>query len=61
MSKKIIKILMERDGMSEEDARDLVVDVKVMMAECNYNPTECELIMAQELRLEPDYLFDLLL
>jgi hypothetical protein len=51
---------MERDGMSEEEARDLVVDVKVMMAECNYNPTECELIMAQELRLEPDYLFDLL-
>lgn len=61
MSKEIVKILMERDGMSEEDAKDLVVDVKCMMAECNYSPNECELIMAQELGLEPDYLVDLLL
>jgi hypothetical protein len=51
---------MERDGMSEEDAKDLVVDVKCMMAECNYNPHECELIMSQELGLELDYIFDLI-
>lgn len=60
MSNRIVKILMERDGMSEEDAKDLVVDVKCMMAECNYNPHECELIMSQELGLELDYIFDLI-
>ena len=61
MSKRIIKILMERDGMDEEEAEDLVGDVKAMMADCDYDPHECELILMQELRLELDYVFDLLL
>ena len=60
MSKRIVKILMDRDGMSQEEAEDLVGDVKAMMADCDYDPTECELIMMQELRLELDYIFDLI-
>ena len=60
MSKRIVKILMERDGISQEAAEELVSDVKCMIAECNYNPHECELIMSQELGLELDYIFDLI-
>ena len=60
MSKRIIKILMERDEISEDEAEDLVGDVKAMMADCDYDPHECELIIMQELRLELDYIFDLI-
>lgn len=60
MSKRVVKILMDRDGISQEEAEDLVGDVKAMMADCDYDPHECELIMIQELRLELDYIFDLI-
>jgi hypothetical protein len=61
MSKEIIKILMERDGLTEEEAEERVDEVREMFEDCEYNSTECELIMAEELGLEPDYVFDLLL
>lgn len=60
MSKRIVKILMERDGMDEDEARELVDEVHEMMADCDYDPTECELIMAEELGLELDYMIDLI-
>jgi hypothetical protein len=61
MSKEIIRVLMERDGLTEEEAEERVDEVREMFEDCEYNPTECELIMAEELGLEPDYVFDLLL
>ena len=61
MSKRIIKILMERDGIDEDEARELVDEVREMMADCEYDPTECENIMYEELGLEPDYIFDLII
>jgi hypothetical protein len=61
MSKEIIRVLMERDGLTEEEAEERVDEVREMFEDCEYNSTECELIMAEELGLEPDYLFDLLL
>ena len=60
MSKQIIKILMERDEISEEEAKERVEEVREMMADCDYDPTECELIVAEELGLELDYIFDLI-
>lgn len=60
MSKQIIKILMERDEISEEEAKERVEEVREMIADCNYDPTECELIVAEELGLELDYIFDLI-
>lgn len=60
MSKRIIKILMERDEISEEEAKERVEEVREMMADCDYDPTECELIVAEELGLELDYIFDLI-
>ena len=60
MSKRIINLLVERDGIDEDEARELVDEVREMMADCDYNPTECELIVAEELGLELDYIFDLI-
>ena len=57
--KKIIKILMERDGISEEEARALVKETRdeIMMLD---NPFEAENVIMEYLGLEPDYMFDVL-
>ena len=52
----IVNILMKRDGMSREEALDLLEDVKGMMEEVSYDPEECENIFETELGLEPDYI-----
>lgn len=52
----IVNILMKRDGMSKEEALDLLEDVKEMMEEVSYDPEECENIFETELGLEPDYI-----
>ena len=56
----VVKILMERDDLTYNDACDRVEEVREMMAECNYDAFECELIIADELGLELDYIFDLM-
>lgn len=56
----IIKILMERDGDTEEEAIDRIEEVKKMMEECDYDPDEVEDIVMENLGLEMDYIFDLL-
>lgn len=61
MSKRIVQILMERDGLSKEEAKERVEEVREMFCECGYDPMECENIMQEELGLEMDYVFDLLL
>ena len=55
----IIKILMERDGMSEQEARDLFKETRdeILMLD---DPFEAEDIMSEYLGLEPDYIEDLL-
>ena len=60
MSKRIVKILMERDGIDEDEAKERVEEVREMMADCEYDPTECEFVVAEELGLELDYIFDLI-
>jgi hypothetical protein len=56
---KIIKILMERDGISEEEARVLVKETRdeIMMLD---NPMEADNVLMEYLGLEPDYLFYIL-
>ena len=56
---KIIKILMQRDGISEEEARALVKETRdeIMMLD---NPLESDNVLMEYLCLEPDYLFDIL-
>ena len=60
MSKRIVEILCRRDGISVEEAKALISRTKDRMAEADYAPCECEDIIAEELGLEMDYIFDLI-
>lgn len=57
---KVIEILMKRDGLSETEARDLVLETRDMIYECNGDFNEAEEIMLDQLGLEMDYIFDIL-
>ena len=56
---KIIKILMERDGLSKEEALVLIKETRdeIIMLD---NPFEADDIIRDYLGLEPDYIFDIL-
>lgn len=60
MSKQneVIRILMERDGMTRAEAQETLEDVREMLSEAD--PWEAEDIIADELGLEMDYIFDIL-
>ena len=55
---KIVKILMERDGIDEEEARSLIKETRdeIMMLD---NPLEADTVLMEYLGLEPDYMFDI--
>lgn len=55
---KIVKILMERDSMSKEEAEELVNETREEVLAAESLDTD-EIIM-NNLGLEPDYIFDLL-
>ena len=55
---KIIKILMERDGMTREDATELIDETREEILASD--PWEVEDILMDNLGLEPDYIFDIL-
>ena len=57
----IANILMQRDGCTKAEAYERIDDALRMFDECMFNPSDCEDILAEELGLEPDYIFDLLL
>ena len=54
----VVKILMERDGMTEQGATDLVRKTKeeLMNSQC-YDGAD---IIMENLGLEPDYIMDIL-
>ena len=55
---QVVKILMERDGMTEQEATDLVRETKeeLMNSQC-YDGAD---IIMENLSLEPDYIMDIL-
>ena len=53
---KVVAILMARDGMSEEEATELVKECRQMIYE-GEDPTD---VLQYELGLEPDYIFDII-
>ena len=55
---EVIRILMKRDDLTEEEARERVEEVREMLSEAD--PWEAEDILADELGLEMDYIFDIL-
>ena len=54
---RVIEILMRRDNMSYEDAKELVDETREEMIT---NPDEAEDILQDCLGLEPDYIMDVL-
>ena len=54
---KVIELLMERDGLTEEEARELIIETREEMLEDPYVATE---ILADNLGIEPDYITDIL-
>lgn len=55
---KVVRILMERDGMTRAEAEETVEEVREMISEAD--PWEAEDIIADELGLELDYIFDII-
>lgn len=56
---KVVKILMERDGIDRETAEGIVRETRDELISLE-NPCEADSIMADYLSLEPDYIFDVL-
>lgn len=54
----VIDVLMERDGMSREEATRLVEETRDMLLASD--PFEADDIMADMLGLEPDYIMEVL-
>ena len=57
MNYSLKQVLMERDGMTGIDADLEIKDIKYRVMRGSENP---EVILHNEYRLEPDYIFDLL-
>lgn len=57
MIQRVINILMKRDNMTSSEAKDLIDETREMIIR---EPEDAEQIMAEQLGLEPDYLFDVL-
>lgn len=55
---EVVRILMERDGMTREEAEETLEEVREMLTFAD--PWEAEDIIADELGLEMDYIFDIL-
>lgn len=53
-----IEVLMRRDGLSEEEATELFEEVQEMIQESDMSHETVEDILACELGLEMDYIFD---
>lgn len=60
---RVVRILMNRDGMTETEAREAVQDCVDMMEEAiqEGHYLEAEDIFMDELGLEPDYIFDVIM
>ena len=57
----VVAILMKRDGTSRADAIALVTKVRGMIEDADGDYDEAEQVMIDELGLEMDYIFDILL
>lgn len=57
---RVVSILIERDGNTEQEALERIAEVQSLMQECDFDPNEVECIIHDFLGLEPDYIIDLL-
>lgn len=56
---KVIKILMERDDIDYETAEEIVRETRNELLSLD-NSLDADMVMATNLELEPDYIFDVL-
>lgn len=56
--KRVIQILMERDGISRKEAIELISQTREELLQCD--PFEADEIMMSMLGLEPDFILDIL-
>lgn len=56
---KVIKILMERDDIDRETAEEIVRETRDELLSLD-NSLDVDMVMATNLELEPDYIFDVL-
>lgn len=56
---EVVRVLMERDGLSKKEAEEKLEEVREMISEAD--PWEAEDILADELGLELDYIFDIIM
>lgn len=56
---KVIKILMERDDIDRETAEEIVRETRDELLSLG-NSLDADMVMATNLELEPDYIFDVL-
>lgn len=54
----IREVLMRRDGASEEEALERIAECREAMLEAIADGGDAEEVLADELGLEPDYIFD---
>lgn len=54
----LIEILVKRDGIDEEEAKELILETQEQII--NSDPFEAEDIICENLGLELDYIFDIL-
>lgn len=54
----VIEILMKRDGLTKEEAKDLISETREEIM--SNDPFEADDILMSNLGLEPDYLFEIL-
>jgi len=62
MTNRVVKILMDRDGVSKSEAIAMVNECRAELYDA-LNGTSCldpEEVLAEELGLEPDYIFDII-
>lgn len=57
---RIIRILMERDDLTHEEAKEVVQNALDMVYANLDHPSECEEIWMEETGLEVDYLMEVL-
>ena len=60
MRKSLLQVLIERDGMPEEEAKKLIKEVKEVLLDRIENGEDAYDICEEYFGLEPDYLNDLI-
>ena len=56
---RVVEILMKRDGMSQEEAEQLIEDTRAELLDST-NVLDADEIIESNLGLEPDYIMDII-